>query len=331
MSFNNFQHKNKLNLKKFLKMILIIFSIILIIIFQGRTIFNMTNNMLLFLLSIISRSILPTLLMGFITISVLPLIILRKSNEVKLTSKHIPIIVFIMLIIFAFNLNYIAIYPYREYTINGKKVYGMEMTFRTLGDIISNETIEIKTNNCEIVHNIRSRNRYTIYDYYIKINEGEYIIPIGSASKVRGLLYQNSYGENSINTITVYKNSKIIKDINGIDLSAEDNEIYEFANNKQYKINIALQPDNTITYQTVGCTIDEIISNEKIYLCIFDENNNEVFWNNAKDEKAELPTNLRDGKYSAYICTHYIKLEKISNSIVYEIKDKKIYKAEQQD
>ena len=331
MSVNNFQHNNKPNLQKFLKIILIIFSIILIIIFQGRTFFNMTNNMLLFLLSILSSSILPTLLMGFIAISVLPIIILRKSNEVKLTSKYIPIIVLIILVIFAFNLNYSAIYPYREYTINGKKVYGMELTFRTLGDIISNETIEIKTNNCEIIHDIRYSNHYTIYDYYLKINEGEYIIPIGSASKVRGLLYQNSYGENSINTITVYKNSKIIKEINGLDLSAEDNEIYEFAYNKSYKINIALQPDNTITYQTVGCTIDEFINNEKIYLCIFDENNNEVFWNNVKDEKTELPTNLKDGKYFAYICTHYMKLEKISNSIVYEIKDKKIYKAEQQD
>lgn len=331
MSVNNFQHNNKPNLQKFLKIILIIFSIILIIIFQGRIFFNMTNNMLLFLLSILSSSILPTLLMGFIAISVLPIIILRKSNEVKLTSKYIPIIVLIILVIFAFNLNYSAIYPYREYTINGKKVYGMELTFRTLGDIISNETIEIKTNNCEIIHDIRYRNHYTIYDYYLKINEGEYIIPIGSASKVRGLLYQNSYGENSINTITVYKNSKIIKEINGLDLSAEDNEIYEFAYNKSNKINIALQPDNTITYQTVGCTIDEFINNEKIYLCIFDENNNEVFWNNVKDEKTELPTNLKDGKYFAYICTHYMKLEKISNSIVYEIKDKKIYKAEQQD
>lgn len=331
MSVNNFQHNNKPNLQKFLKIILIIFSIILIIIFQGRTFFNMTNNMLLFLLSILSSSILPTLLMGFIAISVLPIIILRKSNEVKLTSKYIPIIVLIILVIFAFNLNYSAIYPYREYTINGKKVYGMELTFRTLGDIISNETIEIKTNNCEIIHDIRYGNHYTIYDYYLKINEGEYIIPIGSASKVRGLLYQNSYGENSINTITVYKNSKIIKEINGLDLSAEDNEIYEFAYNKSNKINIALQPDNTITYQTVGCTIDEFINNEKIYLCIFDENNNEVFWNNVKDEKTELPTNLKDGKYFAYICTHYMMLEKISNSIVYEIKDKKIYKAEQQD
>ena len=331
MSVNNFQHNNKPNLQKFLKIILIIFSIILIIIFQGRTFFNMTNNMLLFLLSILSSSILPTLLMGFIAISVLPIIILRKSNEVKLTSKYIPIIVLIILVIFAFNLNYSAIYPYREYTINGKKVYGMELTFRTLGDIINNETIEIKTNNCEIIHDIRYRNHYTIYDYYLKINEGEYIIPIGSASKVRGLLYQNSYGENSINTITVYKNSKIIKEINGLNLSAEDNEIYEFAYNKSYKINIALQPDNTITYQTVGCTIDEFINNEKIYLCIFDENNNEVYWNNVKDKKTELPTNLKDGKYFAYICTHYMKLEKISNSIVYEIKDKKIYKAEQQD
>ena len=205
------------------------------------------------------------------------------------------------------------------------------MTFREIGDIISNKTIEIKTNNWKIIHDIRSRRKHNIYDYYLEINEGEYIIPIGNVAKVRALLYQSSYDENSINVITVYKNSKIIKEINGVDISAEYSEINEFLDNKQYKINIVLQPDKTIAYQTYGCTVDEFISNEDVCLSIFDKNDKAVFVKTIKESTDELPVHLDDGKYSAYICTHIMNLEKISNSIVYEVKNGKIYKAEQQD
>ena len=86
MDFNNSQSKKKLDSKKLNKILLILFSIIfMIIIFQGRTFFNMTNSRILLLLSLIARSIFPTLLFGFLVISLLPIIILRKSNEVKLT------------------------------------------------------------------------------------------------------------------------------------------------------------------------------------------------------------------------------------------------------
>lgn len=105
-----------------------------------------------------------------------------------------------------------------------------------------------------------------------------------------------------------------------------DDEIYEFLANKQYKINISLQTDNTITYKTIGVTstIDEFIRNEKIYLCIFDENNNEVLWDKINNETDELPTDLDNGKYEAYVCTMPFKLEKISNGITYKIKNGKI-------
>jgi hypothetical protein len=331
MDFNNFQLKNKLNMKKLILLIIgFIIFMIMYIIFQARTLFDKTNNILL-LLSLISDSIFMTLLMGFMVISILPIIILRKKDEVSLTSKHMPIIVWIILIIFLFNLNYTAIRPYKKYTIDSKKIYGIEMTFRALGDIINNKTIEIKTNNWKIIHDRRLTRRHTIYDYYLEINEGEYIIPIGNANKVRALLYQNSYGEKSTNTITVYKNSNIIKEINGVDLSAKDNEIYEFANMKQYKINIVLQAAQTISYQTIGCTVDEFISNEDVCLSIFDKNDKAVFVKTIKESTDELPVHLDDGKYYAYICTHIMNLEKISNGIVYEIKDGKIYKAEKQD
>ena len=105
-----------------------------------------------------------------------------------------------------------------------------------------------------------------------------------------------------------------------------DDEIYEFLANKQYKINISLQTDKTITYKTIGVTstIDEFIRNEKIYLCIFDENNNEVFWDKINNETDELPTDLDNGKYEAYVCTMPFELEKISNGITYKIKNGKI-------
>ena len=345
MDFNNSKSKKKLDSKKLNKILLILFSIIfMIIIFQGRTFFNMTNSRILLLLSLIARSIFPTLLFGFLVISLLPIIILRKSNEVKLTAKHRPIIVIIIIVIFAFCLNYIAMLPYGKYTIHSRKVYGIEMAFRTLGDMISNKTIEIKSENCKVRTIKRSYTprkttgwystsgtRQTIYDYYLEIDEGKYIIPIGSATKVKALLYQNSYGQKSINTITVYKNSKIIKEINGVDLSAESHEIYEFANNKQYKINIVLQPNQTISYQTVGCTLDEFISNNDVLLYIFDKNDKVVSMREIKEGVDNLPVDLDNGKYSAYICTFFMNLEKISNSIIYEIKDGKIYKAEQQD
>ena len=68
------------------------------IIFRFIPLFNKTNNILL-LLSLISSSLFMTMLIGFMVISTLPIIILRKSDEVNLTSKHIPIIV-------ALNLNF---------------------------------------------------------------------------------------------------------------------------------------------------------------------------------------------------------------------------------
>lgn len=100
MDFNNFQSENKLNPKKLiLVMISFIIFIIMYFIFHGRTLFDKTNNILL-LLSLLSDSIFMTLLMGFIVISILPIIILRKTDEVSFTSKHMPIIVLIILIIY---------------------------------------------------------------------------------------------------------------------------------------------------------------------------------------------------------------------------------------
>lgn len=313
-------------IKQPLLMIIILIVIMSIVMFlPGETLYCITNNISFFLMSMVKQSIILTLLIGVIIVPILPIIILRKSEETQLSKKHIKIIVLIMFIVLLLCLNYTD--TYKKYKIENKKIYGIEIFFRTLGDIITNQTIDIEADSVEVIYDLKykyggrhGRSRMKKY-YYLSINEQEHIIPIGNIDKVNALLYKSTYG----NTITVYQNSKLIKAINGIELSNDD-EIYEFLANKQYKINISLQTDNTITYKTIGVTstIDEFIRNEKIYLCIFDENNNEVLWDKINNETDELPTDLDNGKYEAYVCTMPFKLEKISNGITYKIKNGKI-------
>lgn len=324
--------KNNLNNKLDLKRITILALLFIIVIsIIGKYIwYELTDNILFFLLSALQQSILFTAVMGIIIINVLPIIILRKTNEVELTSKHMPIIVLIITVIFIISLSITDTYD--RYVIDGKRVYGIEMVFNTFKDVMTNKTIEIEAYDYEIIHEKELTRKYKYNKYYLSINEGEYIIPIGNKNKVLLLLYNYSYGENAINKIETYKNSKIIKAINGIKLSAKDDEIYEFAQNKQYKINIVLQPNKqTITYQTIGCTLNELLKNEDIYLSIFDKNDRAVFEKYITKGEDVLPVNLIDGKYRAYVCTHVFKLEKISNGIEYEIKNGEIQQIKQQN
>jgi len=221
--------KNRVYSENLKNRLLIIIGIILFVItLQGIILFNMSNTIFSFWLSLISQSAIPTMFMfPFVILIMLP-IISKKSDKVLLTSKHTPIMVLTLLIIFALNLNYLAIKQCEHYTINGKKVSGIEAAIRILGDTINNETIEIKTNDIKTTGYIwkylsggkhSTRLGSPIEQYYLNINDYDYLIPIFNRSdKVDNLLYQNSYYESGINTITVYKNSKIIKQINGIDL-----------------------------------------------------------------------------------------------------------------
>ena len=112
------------------------------------------------------------------------------------------------------------------------------------GDIINNQTIDINAKNVEVMSykvtkwrgggKRRSSRERIIYYHYLNINEGEFMIPIKDDEIVEALLYYKSYVEKSTNTITVYKNSKLVRAINGIELSAKNEEINEFYNNKQY-------------------------------------------------------------------------------------------------
>ena len=76
------------------------------------------------------------------------------------------------------------------------------MFFRTLGDIITNQTIDIEADSVEVIYDLKYKygGRHEKY-YYLSINEQEHIIPIGNIDKVNALLYKSTYG----NTITVFK------------------------------------------------------------------------------------------------------------------------------
>lgn len=209
------------------------------------------------------------------------------------------------------------------------------------GDIINNQTIDINAKNVEVMSykvtkwrgggKRRSSRERIIYYHYLNINEGEFMIPIKDDEIVEALLYYKSYGEKSTNTITVYKNSKLVRAINGIELSAKNEEINEFYNNKQYKIKMEIQEDKSIKLKTEGCTIEEYINNERrVNMGVFDENNNIVYFYPLNDWDGQLPTKLKNGQYRVYLWRSRLEIEKIdnSNTITYTIKDEDITKIE---
>lgn len=250
---------------------------------------------------------------------------LTKKKQITLTSKTIKIAIVLAIIISALILNYTS--DYKKYKIDGSRVYGIEMYVKTLGDIISRDTIDIKSNKVKLeIEQEYVGGRYgsghMITYYYLNINDGEYVIPIEREDKVEALLYNNTYGERTINTITVYKNSKFVKAVNGIDISEDATQINEFIKNKGYKINIKLGEDKTIYYETEGCTLDEFINNEIVFLCVFNENEKMVY-NTDIENNTKLPVNLADGIYTVAVCGRSWK--PISNTITYKVKDRVIY------
>lgn len=108
---------------------------------------------------------------------------------------------------------------YTNYTIDEKPVYIMKYYSNIIKDSIREETLEIETKDISIVSTRKSTSRgldYTVY--YLDINVGEYVIPIKDANKVNQLLNKNERGDVITNKITVYKNSKLIKCINDVEV-----------------------------------------------------------------------------------------------------------------
>ena len=276
-------------------------------------------------------------MLSFIIVPILPIILLRKKDDVQLPKKYIIIVILVIFIVFIFNCDYAN--KYDKYKVNGNKVYGT--AFRIIGDLITNQTIEVNTDKVKVVQDTiylgyyrKSSNMRNIEKvYYLDTDNGKYVIPVININVVRSLLYTYSYGENTNNQIILYKNSKLIKSINGVELS--DNEaIKKFLNNKYYIVSLYVQPDKKIKCEAVGCTVEEFISNNKyIWLCVLNDKEEIIKIINIKNElPVNLPTDLKDGKYEVCFCKYYgSKLERESNSIKFTIKNGIITEIQQKE
>mgnify|MGYP007131982092 CR=1 FL=1 len=242
--------------------------------------------------------------------------------------------ILVICVVFIFNCDYAN--QYRKYKINGNKAYGT--AFRIIGDLITNQTIEVNTDKVKVVQDTIYLGSYKKFDheekgYYLDIDDGKYVIPVININVVRPLLYTYSYGEKTNNKIILYKNSKLIKSINGVELS--DNEaIKEFLNNKYYTVSLYVQQDNKIKCETVGCTVEEFISNNRYtWLCVLNDKEEIVKYIDIKNEMpVNLPVDLKDGKYEVCFCKyHGSKLERESNSIKFTIKNGIITKIQQNE
>lgn len=106
-----------------------------------------------------------------------------------------------------------------KYCIEGDNINHFEQIYLLAKDCVHNETIEIQTDNFKVEsEEYRDSNNsggYTYtYEYYVNIDD-KYIIPIPNYyAKEMGQLSQSE----EIHTFTVYKNSYIITQVDGIQL-----------------------------------------------------------------------------------------------------------------
>ena len=176
---------------------------------------------------------------------------------------------------------------------------------------------------------------FRIFGYRIRGKELESIL------KIKYLLYNEDYGEqaNLTNTIEVYKNTKYIKSINGIDI--DDYEAIEkFRKEKEYKIKIKINNEGYLNYETEGCTLDEYINNNDVCVAIYNEsedlvkNTFQIFGpieNLNKTFNGNLNINTLawycypDGKYYVYVCEreNFGKIVPKSNAVEFIVEKKK--------
>lgn len=158
---------------------------------------------------------------------------------------------------------------------NNINIYSVKNTY--FNNIkISDYTIVLNNKGKQSVENV----------YYININNGEYIIPLSDITKamaIEKLLYNGEYGEQSSieNKIEIYKHTKFIKSINGIDINSSQEIINNYQENNRYKINLNITEDGYFKYDTNGFSFDDFISYENAVLCMFDEND-EVVYNSSQ-------------------------------------------------
>ena len=160
---------------------------------------------------------------------------------------------------------------------------------------------------------------------------------------IENLLYNKNYGEqvNYLNKIEVYKNTKFIKSINGIDIDSDYETRKKFSKEKEYKIEIKISEDGILQYETEGCTLEEYIhNNEDVTVGVYNELGDFVVIAGqlfgSKEEKLnktfieELNINklamhcYPDGIYYAYVCKGNLgNLEIISNAVKFRVEKRK--------
>lgn len=251
---------------------------------------------------------------------------LKKSEEITPeNSKKILSFSLLLFIIFSIYLsnNTSAIFGHRTASINGKKDSDLKSAINQILDYKKRETEFIYAKTKEINSSAKNES--------LNIKNGEYIIPLRSMADsltIDDLLYNGNYGEqvNYLNKIEVYKNTKFIKSINGIDINSDYETLKKFIKDKDYKIKIKVTEDGILQYETVGCTLEEYIqNNEDITIGVYNDKGNLIVTTSqlfsTKDEKIkktffdELSINTLakhcypDGTYYIHVCKR--KLEKI--------------------
>lgn len=270
--------------------------------------------------------------------------ILKIKNTQK--SKKNFICSIVVLIIFSVLLSNKVSYLFDSTTtsIKGKKASDLQS--------IINQILDFKERETEIIYakaeNINAFNETvrTGQQAYLNIRDGEYTIPLSSMAVpivIEDLLYNENYGEqvNYLNQIEVYKNTKFVKSINGIDIDSDYETKKAFSKEKEYKIEIKISEGGNLQYETEGCTLEEYIHyNEDITVGVYNELGNFVVTAGqlfgSKEEKLsktfieKLNINelaklcYPDGIYYAYVCKGKTgNLEIISNAVKFKVEKRR--------
>lgn len=249
-------------------------------------------------------------------------------------------------------------------SINGKKNSDLKSIINQIADFKGKKTELIYAKTKDIIididtklvrktgrsasgrYNASEKSYYKSY-YYLNIRNGEYIIPLSDMTKpivIEKLLYDKEYGEqaNLTNTIELYKNTKYVKSINGIDINSDNETIEKFSNEKGYKIKIKITEDGYLEYETDGCDLEEYINNEDVGVAIYNESEElivttfQIFGAKKNLDKTfygNLNINILaiycypDGTYYAYVCKKKNKwgeIERESNPVKFRVEKKKI-------
>lgn len=282
---------------------------------------------------------------------------LKVKNEQNSKKFFVCSILVLIILSVLLSNNVSVVFSNTTTSINGKKDSDLKSRINQILDfkerkteIIYAKTKDLNTFN-ETVRTRKQRSdgtyRYKeITYYYLNIREGEYIIPLRSMADpivIENLLYNKNYGEkvNYLNQIEVYKNTKFIKSINGIDIDSDYETRKKFTKEKEYKIEIKISEDGILQYETEGCTLEEYIhNNEDVTVGVYNERGDFVVTAGqlfgSKEEKLnktfieELNINklamhcYPDGIYYAYVCKGNLgNLEIVSNDVKFRVEKRK--------